>query len=1175
MWATDITLTTDEITIDDFSPVGSSYLTTATNKTIGGYTWSVYQCMNLGKYSGVTYNNLQMKKSAGTITSPTITSSNGFTVTVTYSSKSALTLQIGSETAQTGSTTSTNAQAGTGATVTATTSSTSTSFTLSAGGEVAYVSSIVITPTSGGGGGGDLTASDLAITGAPVALSFDLYNNSSAQTVSYTTSSTGAVTVSGGTGYVTTSVSGNTITVTPVAVTPSAQTITVSQEADATYAAGSKTFTVTVTDSSPISNIAALTAKSAGNYTISLTDALVTYVNGTNAYLEDASGAVLLYHCAGDLAVGDKITGTADLTLTVYNNLPEVNAFTLQTGYTKTSGNTVTPTEVTIATLESNYTSYLSRYVKIVGATVTSAFSDKNSTIEQSGSSIVLRDQNSSATLTTTVNDIVTVTAHPSIYNSTHQIAVYEQGQIVVAKVNPTITFNNGSVRVGNTLDLSTLFTSNSTGTVTYSITAGGSYASLDGSTLTGVAEGSVTVKAEQAESSSYNAGEATATITVNPALVLSSIAVTTAPTKTTYNEGETFDPTGMVVTATYADNTTEAVTGYTYSPNGALSTSDTEVTISYTESGVTRTTTQAITVNEVVDYATLPFNWAGGASSDLTALTGVTANGLGSDYAVSNHSPYLVKFDTEGDYIQVKTNEQPGVVTIGVKMIGGNKASNIIVQESSDGQTFTEVQTLAISGAQNSTHELETTQAFASTSRYVRLYFNKGANVGVGPISIAKYVAPATYELSWTTDANIDLYVFDANDMNNALTSGDEVLSGTIIYISPDPATGYELDELTVDNGNIALTDAGGGMYSFTMPARDVAISATSKVEAAKVTYTLATSITSGKHYIITNGSNKAMGAQNGNNRSAADVSTVNNVVTVANSDVREFVIYGPDADGYYSIYDETEGGYLYAASSGSNYLKTQETNNDNGRWTISFGNDDQAVITAQGANSHNLMRYNENSKLFSCYTTGQFAIYLNERDGEATPTQAVTVSNASYATFCSTQALDFTSSSIKAYKASVSDENITFTRVLKVPANTGVLLYADGGANESVPALTGAADNVSGNLFVAATTEIASLASESNGINNYILNNGEDGIGFYLANDKKVGAGKAYLAVPKSGGVRSFVALPGGINTGIQTSDNLTIGHSDNCYDLQGRRVSTPKNGLYIINGKKMLVK
>ena len=79
----------------------------------------------------------------------------------------------------------------------------------------------------------------------------------------------------------------------------------------------------------------------------------------------------------------------------------------------------------------------------------------------------------------------------------------------------------------------------------------------------------------------------------------VASIAITTAPTKTSYTEGETFDPTGMVVTATYVDETTGAVTGYTYTPSGALATTDTSVTISYTEGGATKTATQAITVEQ------------------------------------------------------------------------------------------------------------------------------------------------------------------------------------------------------------------------------------------------------------------------------------------------------------------------------------------------------------------------------------------------------------------------------------------------------------------------------------------------------------------------------------------------------------------------------------------------
>lgn len=104
------------------------------------------------------------------------------------------------------------------------------------------------------GGGKALIASDLALTNAPIALNFDLYNNSSAQVINYTTSSTGAVTVSES-DYVTTVVDENnkTITVTPkLLVTPSAQTITVSQAADNSYEAGAATFTVTIDDSTPI-----------------------------------------------------------------------------------------------------------------------------------------------------------------------------------------------------------------------------------------------------------------------------------------------------------------------------------------------------------------------------------------------------------------------------------------------------------------------------------------------------------------------------------------------------------------------------------------------------------------------------------------------------------------------------------------------------------------------------------------------------------------------------------------------------------------------------------------------------------------------------------------------------------------------------------------------------------
>lgn len=114
-----------------------------------------------------------------------------------------------------------------------------------------YIHSITVVYSSGGSAP-SLEESDFTLTDAPISLSFDLYNNKAAQTVNYTTSSTGVVTVSASDCIETTVDQTNkTITVTPVAKTTSSQTITVSQAADDSYKAGSTTFTVSITDSTP------------------------------------------------------------------------------------------------------------------------------------------------------------------------------------------------------------------------------------------------------------------------------------------------------------------------------------------------------------------------------------------------------------------------------------------------------------------------------------------------------------------------------------------------------------------------------------------------------------------------------------------------------------------------------------------------------------------------------------------------------------------------------------------------------------------------------------------------------------------------------------------------------------------------------------------------------------
>lgn len=91
-----------------------------------------------------------------------------------------------------------------------------------------------------------------------------------------------------------------------------------------------------------------------------------------------------------------------------------------------------------------------------------------------------------------------------------------------------------------------------------------------------------------------------TAMVPVTVEKVLVSIAVTTNPSKMAYNYLESFDPAGMVVTATYSDESTEQVSGYTY-PETAFSTLGQQaVELSYAYEGVTKTTSLNVTVNPI-----------------------------------------------------------------------------------------------------------------------------------------------------------------------------------------------------------------------------------------------------------------------------------------------------------------------------------------------------------------------------------------------------------------------------------------------------------------------------------------------------------------------------------------------------------------------------------------------
>lgn len=99
----------------------------------------------------------------------------------------------------------------------------------------------------------------------------------------------------------------------------------------------------------------------------------------------------------------------------------------------------------------------------------------------------------------------------------------------------------------------------------------------------------------------------------------LVAIDITKAPNKVNYRPGQTFDPAGMEVTATYSNGATLLATGWTYSPTGALAEGTQSVTIVYTEGGVSAQASQAITVQKAsfaVPRQSSPLVYTGGQQS-------------------------------------------------------------------------------------------------------------------------------------------------------------------------------------------------------------------------------------------------------------------------------------------------------------------------------------------------------------------------------------------------------------------------------------------------------------------------------------------------------------------------------------------------------------------------------
>ncbi len=188
------------------------------------------------------------------------------------------------------------------------------------------------------------------------------------------------------------------------------------------------------------------------------------------------------------------------------------------------------------------------------------------------------------------------------------------------------------------------------------------------------------------------------------------------------------------------------------------------------------------------------------------------------------------------------------------------------------------------------------------------------------------------------------------------------------------------------------------------------------------------------------------------------------------------------------------------------------------------------------------------------------------------------ITIGNSGIATYSnSSKSLDFTNADVTAYYATaVEHGKVTLTPVTYVPAYTGIIVKGTPGIHV---VMTGEGENNAANYLKAIGDWAQTVTASTSGIYNYGFD--ETAATFSLVTvDTEIPARKAYLETnvditPATGGI--VLDFQDGGGTGINEVE-AEVGGTDAdapYYNLQGMRVEHPTRGIYIHNGKKVIIK
>ncbi len=318
-------------------------------------------------------------------------------------------------------------------------------------------------------------------------------------------------------------------------------------------------------------------------------------------------------------------------------------------------------------------------------------------------------------------------------------------------------------------------------------------------------------------------------------------------------------------------------------------------------------------------------------------------------------------------------------------------------------------------------------------------------------------------------------------------------------------------------------------------------------------------------------NGDTYAMSNDNGttNPPAAVDVTVEGSNLTSDIPNNIKWNVSGNASDGYIFYPNGDDENWLYCTNTnngvrvGTNENKTFNVSTEG--YLIHDGTSRYVgIYNSQNWRCYGTINSNITGQTFKFYKYTAGSLIATGYCTTVPPVIAV-ISAAGYATFSAPYAVDFSATDVEVYTAAVNGDKVMLTAVdsKKVPANTAVILKGETVTGTVIASADALEDN---ELLVSDGTVVGNGSI-------YVLAK-KDAVGFYkLANDVTIPAGKCYLDTASS--APEFLGFSfGGETTGISQIENGKL-RIENVYNLNGQRVAQPSKGLYIMNGRKVVIK